>query len=160
MLTIADSADYAALGEELNFWQLMVSLVWLSCCMQRFSAALIWCSYGVAVVSSCPHHLQLPMALFAGSLAWQQHQVPGRKLPMQMVTGVALPQRLCKACSAIPLPLVPAPSEAFWLLSWCALQARFQVTGDVLLGYYEIPETVDIPLNTVINPSGEVCPYY
>jgi hypothetical protein len=49
MLTIADSADYAALGEELNFWQLMVSLVWLSCCM-RFSAALIWCSYGVYMV--------------------------------------------------------------------------------------------------------------
>lgn len=27
MLTIADSSDYAALGEELNFWQLMVSVL-------------------------------------------------------------------------------------------------------------------------------------
>lgn len=28
MLTIIDSSRYAALGEELNFWQLMVSQPW------------------------------------------------------------------------------------------------------------------------------------
>jgi hypothetical protein len=28
MLTILDSSRYAALGEELNFWQLMVSKCW------------------------------------------------------------------------------------------------------------------------------------
>jgi hypothetical protein len=26
--------------------------------------------------------------------------------------------------------------------------------GDVLLGYYEIPEHLDEPLNTVVNPIG------
>jgi hypothetical protein len=27
--------------------------------------------------------------------------------------------------------------------------------GDVLLGYYEIPEHLDEPLNTVVNPIGQ-----
>lgn len=30
MLTIVDSSEYAALGEELNFWQLMVRAHWCS----------------------------------------------------------------------------------------------------------------------------------
>lgn len=34
------------------------------------------------------------------------------------------------------------------------LQARCQMAGDVLLGYYEIPEHLDEPLNTVVNPIG------
>lgn len=28
------------------------------------------------------------------------------------------------------------------------------MVGDVLLGYYEIPEHLDEPLNTVVNPIG------
>jgi hypothetical protein len=49
MLTIADSADYAALGEELNFWQLMVSTFGAFGCV---SVAIFWCSCCVSVVSS------------------------------------------------------------------------------------------------------------
>lgn len=116
----------------------------------------IWCGRGEQLSASSPasHGVVCRQScLAAASGTWSQvANADGDRC------GTAT--RLCKACSAIPLPVVPAPSEAFWLLAWCALQARFQVTGDVLLGYYEIPETVDIPLNTVINPSGEVCPYY
>lgn len=40
-------------------------------------------------------------------------------------------------------------SMSFW-----QLVARCQELGDVLLGYYAIPEHLDEPLNTVVDPIG------
>jgi hypothetical protein len=43
------------------------------------------------------------------------------------------------------------PGEA---ASWWTLAARCQARRDVLLGFYDIPQRIDQPLRTVINPLG------
>eukprot|EP00878_Enallax_costatus_P036595 GHUV01041113.1.p2 GENE.GHUV01041113.1~~GHUV01041113.1.p2 ORF type:complete len:145 (+),score=47.08 GHUV01041113.1:68-502(+) len=39
-------------------------------------------------------------------------------------------------------------------INWWQLVARCQNVGDVLMGYYAIPDHMDEPLNTVVDPLG------
>lgn len=39
-------------------------------------------------------------------------------------------------------------------INWWQLVARCQEVGDVLIGYYAIPDHMDEPLNTVVDPLG------
>lgn len=48
-------------------------------------------------------------------------------------------------------------------INWWQLVSRCQEVGDVLMGYYAIPDHMDEPLHTVVDPLGmdvSMLPYY
>jgi hypothetical protein len=135
MLTTVDSSHFAALGEELNFWQLMVCPT----CTTAESA-------GTAALHPCVAHsacagcarptylLDTPLVEGTGST------ISSRPVQASRFAAMRYEDDLCHTENTVCVP--------------ASAQARCQTAGDVLLGYYEIPEHLDEPLNTVINPIG------